>query len=590
MTTWTSADERVQLFCGDNREALKKLGDNSIDAIVTDPPYALTNSASSKTGFMGEEWDGELPGVDTWKEALRVAKPGAHLLAFGGSRTYHRLACAIEDAGWEIRDGLSLLQEPQWAAFWDSLDDAQRDALLRLLGPGILLWVYATGFPKSLDISKEFDRRAGVERQVVGTKVGLPGYSLAPDQGRGVPCVASGDSAKECLITAPVTDLARQWEGWGTALKPSWEPIILARKPMLSSVADNVREFSTGGLNIDGCRIRGAGEEVHTPASDPTKRQGTVGTDLGITRADTDKFQAAQAESVARTNLLGRWPANLLLQHAEGCRCVGTTQVRRSLREATCDLPAKQTFKGWKQGGRSLGETEETVENWECVPNCPVRMLGEQSGESSSSGGNFSGSNALGQDSGWNNHNNKPTAIARPIDKGTAARFFFCAKPARWERDEGAPSETLSGAEAVHRQEGSKGLENPRAGSGRTADKVRNFHPTVKPVSLMRELVRLVTPPEGIVLDLFMGSGSTGIACVFEGFRFLGVEREEKFFDLAKERIDYAQVKKQVASKLPTNMLTPKVRPLPPPPEEPLPGLGLSKSKLEKLVRKASKR
>ena len=205
----------MTIHCGDCREVLPTFGAESFDACVTDPPYGLE--------FMGKDWDHGIPGVPFWEAVKRVLKPGAHLLAFGGTRTHHRLMCAIEDAGFEIRD--------------------------------TVCWLYGTGFPKSLDVSKAIDKAAGAEREVVGTKLGQPGYSLAPDKGRGTYSPDGRDSEVECAVTSPATDAARQWDGWGTALKPAWEPIVLARKPLTGTVAANVQEHGTGALNIDGCRI-----------------------------------------------------------------------------------------------------------------------------------------------------------------------------------------------------------------------------------------------------------------------------------------------------------------------------------------------
>jgi hypothetical protein len=245
----------MTVHLGDCREVLKALPAESIHSCVTDPPYGLS--------FMGKGWDHGVPGVEFWTEVMRVLKPGAHLLAFGGTRTYHRLACAIEDAGFEVRD--------------------------------CIMWIYATGFPKSHDVSKGIDKAAGAEREIVGSKMGLPGYSLAPDKGRGVPCVAHGDSEKECSITAPATPAARQWQGWGTALKPAHEPIIVARKPLIGTVAENVLRHGTGAINVDGCRV-GSEQTV-------TIRNGDSGGKSAFGR-DERKF--------SRINPPGRWPANII--------------------------------------------------------------------------------------------------------------------------------------------------------------------------------------------------------------------------------------------------------------------------------------
>ena len=216
-------DDRATIYHGDCREVIATLPDCSLDAIVTDPPYEL--------GFMGKRWDasGIAYDVDLWAECLRVLKPGGHMLAFGGTRTWHRLACAVEDAGFEVRDSLA--------------------------------WLYGSGFPKSLDVSKAIDKAAGAEREVVGDKLDLPGYHLRGHAsgtgalGRGISTTTAESRLAAATITAPATDDARTWQGWGTALKPAFEPIVVARKPLTGTVAANVLEWGTGALNIDACRI-----------------------------------------------------------------------------------------------------------------------------------------------------------------------------------------------------------------------------------------------------------------------------------------------------------------------------------------------
>jgi hypothetical protein len=221
----------ITLYCANCRDMMPAMPPDSVDSIVTDPPYGLE--------FMGKGWDRGVPGVHFWQEALRVAKPGAHLLAFGGTRTFHRLACAIEDAGWEIRD--------------------------------TVMWVYGSGFPKSLDVSKAIDKAAGAEREVLGIGAADCVYLR-----RGEPCQGHGDAGKRqsgptihVAATAPATDAARQWDGWGTALKPAWEPIIVARKPLQGTVAANVLRWGVGGINVDACRIPANGE---TPTGSGDRR------------------------------------------------------------------------------------------------------------------------------------------------------------------------------------------------------------------------------------------------------------------------------------------------------------------------------
>ena len=310
-----------KLYRGDCIDILKRLKDSSVDAIVTDPPYGLC--------YQGKKWDYDVPSISIWRECLRVLKPGGHLLAFAGTRTQHRMASRIERAGFELRD--------------------------------MLAWCYSgQSTPKSLDISKAIDRAAGAERKVVG---------INKNHRVGVNSKHVGTS--NASITAPATKAARQWNGWGTGLKPCYEPISLARKPLVGSdtVITNIQKYGTGGLNIDGCRFHN------------------------------------EKDSKA-VNVNGRWPTNLLHDDSS--------------------------------------DVNDT-------------LFG-------------------------------------------ASRFYYCAKPSKAER-----------------------------GSG-------NTHETVKPVAVMQWLCKLVTQTHGVVLDPFMGSGTTGIACTVEGFRFIGIEREANYFKIARQR------------------------------------------------------
>lgn len=347
--------ERYAIIHGDCLEVMRGMDAASVDAIVTDPPYGLS--------FMGKDWDHGVPGVHFWEAALAVAKPGTHLLAFGGTRTFHRLACAIEDAGWEIRD--------------------------------TIMWVYGSGFPKSLDVSKAIDKAAGAEREVVGTKENS--FGRKPGGGDGWDEAIEGGIASDHTfnITAPATDLARKWSGWGTALKPAWEPIIVARKPLIGTVAANHAAHGVGGLNIERCRITGPKPATTRGAGGQHGRYGNL-----------------CAQGRIEDDGLGRWPANLIHDGSE--------------------------------------------------------------------------------------------EVVGPM--GSAARFFYCAKASKADRDQG------------------------------------NAHPTVKPTALMRYLCRLATPPGGVVLDPFAGSGSTGKAAMLEGFNFVGIELNAEYVDIARARIANAAV------------------------------------------------
>lgn len=410
----------VTLLHGDCLAVLPTLDADSIDAVVTDPPYGL--------GFMGKDWDHGVPGEAFWREALRVAKPGAHLVAFGGTRTHHRLTCAIEDAGWEIRD--------------------------------CLMWLYGSGFPKSLDVGKAIDKAAGAERERIrGVRSGVVGGTYAGD--------AWSREFKDSVLSAePLTDAARQWDGWGTALKPAWEPIILARKPLAGTVAQNVQQWGTGAINVDGCRI---GTETTTTTI--KNLSGAHGNQFGASGVTYPKVGE-------KVNPPGRWPANLLLDEESAALLDAQTGERG----------AASPVRGTESSRASVGAITGARER---VP------------------GAFHG------------------------DSGGASRFFYCAKASPHDRHEGCEALPERPQDPT-REAGAPGGDNPRY---RGAAARANSHPTVKPTDLMRWLVRLVTPPGGLVLDPFMGSGSTGKAARLEGLRFVGIDREAAYVEIARARI-----------------------------------------------------
>ena len=413
----------VRLFCGDALDVMRGMDAESVDAIVTDPPYGLS--------FMGKDWDHGIPGEAFWREALRVAKPGAHLLAFGGTRTFHRLTCAIEDAGWEIRD--------------------------------CVMWVYGSGFPKSLDVSKAIDKAAGVELETVGESVRRGDKRPYPRPRINGGKFFQSDQESEIVLTKAATSIAaRQWQGWGTALKPAWEPIILARKPLVGTVAANVQRYGTGALNIDGCRV----ETDWSERPESWKRSGhgakptTSMFGSGGTGIDTSR---------------GRWPANLIHDGSE---------------EVGGMFP---TCSSTRVGGN---------------PNNPRN-------------GVLCGPSMFSDSSGIECHDYR--------DSGSAARFFYCAKASKQDRDEGCewmPPRNNMRVNAPRDNE-----------AGKFATQLGNHHPTVKPTDLMRYLCRLITPPGGIVLDPFMGSGSTGKAALLEGFSFVGIDLEPEYVEIARRRI-----------------------------------------------------
>ena len=367
-----------ELHHGNCLDILRTMPDASVDAVVTDPPYGLS--------FMGKRWDYDVPGVEIWEQCLRVLKPGGYLLAFAGTRTQHRMAVRIEDAGFEIRD--------------------------------MIAWMYGSGFPKSHNVSKGFDREAGI------LKPEFKGFTVAGSSHN--PNISKTIPTNGYVPPTPVTDEAKQWQGWGTALKPAMEPITMARKPFKGTVADNVQMYGTGAINIDGCRIELCGDEDLT--------------EMHIANKST--FSAnAKDWTTTKYKPMGRWPANVL---HDGCEDV-------------------------------------------------LRGMGE------------------------------------------AARFFYTPKACKEDRDDGCEM-----MEARWKAGYSYTDTAGNAADGMFKDREtfkRNVHPTVKPTDLMRYLCRMVTPPGGIVLDPFTGSGSTGRGAVLEGFRFIGCEMDADYIEIAKARI-----------------------------------------------------
>lgn len=423
--------DRFTLHLGDCLEAMRAMPDNSVDSIVTDPPYGLSDHRPqdvtdcltawlkgeeyrpNKRGFMGRTWDSWVPGPEVWREAMRVLKPGGHILAFSGSRTMDLMSMAIRLAGFEIRDTVA--------------------------------WVYGSGFPKSMDVSKAIDKL----------------------------------DAAEYDITAPATDAARQWQGWGTSLKPAFEPCIMARKPLIGTVAENVLRHGTGAINIDGCRVAD-GTETGAAVREYTPNMANKVYGSGMGGGDWE-------------NTKGRFPANLIHD--------GSPEV--------------------------LAIFPDSAGSGGSVPNTRVAGYGAVQ--------EYHGGERQKHDAG----------------SGSAARFFYCSKVGKRERNEGLP------------------------------EGVVNNHPCLKPVDLLAYLCRLVTPPRvveivcesckradnlsalsgadqteqhcpccggrlikvtkpGVILDPFMGSGSTGKAAMLEGFRFIGCEMDPEYWLIAHSRIDAA--------------------------------------------------
>jgi len=374
----------INLINGDCLEQMKQLDDNSVDSIVCDPPYGIS--------LMGKKWDYDVPKVEVWKEAMRVLKPGGHALIACGTRTQHRMVVNIEDAGFEIRDVVS--------------------------------WIYGSGFPKSLNISKAIDKAAGKLNVIGKGKAGKTAMGQGGDWNK-------TNNPHEFDITAPATEAAKQWDGFGTALKPAVEFFTLCRKPLSEkTIAANVLKWGTGGINIDGCRVEGNGE---TPS----------GSGNPCRNAEKAAIQPGRSGGNGgnKTPIQGRFPANLIHD--------GSPEVL-------------ELFPETKNGGQ----------NKTSIKGVGMFMDGSSSGTS-----NFAG------------------------DKGSAARFFYCPKASKKDRNEG------------------------------------NTHPTVKPTALMAYLCRLITPTGGVILDPYMGSGSTGKAAVQEGFSFIGIELDPGYYEICKARV-----------------------------------------------------
>jgi site-specific DNA-methyltransferase (adenine-specific) len=495
----TQADPTTdRLLVGNCLDTLKTLADASIDSIVTDPPYEL--------GFMGKAWDasGIAYQVQLWAECLRVLKPGGYLLAFGGTRTYHRMAVAIEDAGFEIRDSIH--------------------------------WTYGSGFPKSLNVSKAIDKAAKAERKMI-KQVKRTGKEAG----------TYGAFAGNNIETAPATKAAKQWDGWGTALKPSHEPIVVARKPLDGTVADNVQQHGTGAINIDASRIGSGGGAQRGPGDigEDAETNSIYGKGLGLGNA------------APRIEGLGRFPANTLLTHNHDCK-----QISTLIEDMPEQVAGQATIGTFKRGHMVTPAKTVTSAVWSCTPNCPIELLDQQSGPAGASapasGPSYSGPSKSGSMAGAFKGNGDAIPAFHD-DKGGASRFFhnsqwsqaddltpfiYQAKPGKKERNAGLDS-LPEQANKFGNQRNGEDLGNGSVNDKFTTEPSKNFHPTVKPVELIRYLIKMVTPPKGTVLDPFLGSGTTAVAAILEGFDWKGCELTEDYVPIIKGRVAWAHKQKK---------------------------------------------
>lgn len=510
------SEYRNQIIHGDCLEVLAGLPENVFDSCITDPPYGMSSDPdmlevlthwmsgekyvhTDRGGMMNKSWDSFVPGPEYWRAVYRVLKPGAYLLAFASTRTWDLMSIAIRLAGFENRDTI--------ACFGGN--------------PGIA-WVHAQGFPKGLDVSRAVDQIYGMEREVIGPSRWAHGNGGKREKKK--TNVYGNGQVQKLVETAAASLEAKRWAGWNTSLKPAWECVLVFRKPIREkTIAANVVKWGTGAVNVEGCRINvNNGESV----------QSNYGS--GTFTGDGYVGQGREYQND------GRWPANVILMHTEHCECFGTNSVRSHGEISGIGGKATVTFGDGYKCGRSarvpFPDGTETVELWRCLIGCPrcgkawtaetkqvcpecgcgdtewlcaVKMLDEQL--------------SIRKD------------IQVFVDTGGASRFFYCGKASPDEWDLGCRALPLRPSFMV--EGGSKTVSNQ---TGKQYDRKtvqRNSHPTLKPISLIRYLVRLVTQKGGLVLDPFLGSGTTCLAALREGMEYCGVEREDEYAEIARARL-----------------------------------------------------
>ena len=422
-----------KVITGDCIEEMKKLSKNSVDSVVTDPPYGLA--------FMGKSWDDFSPKEfqefsQKWGEqALRLLKPGGYLLAFCGTRTYHRLVVGLEDAGFTIKDQID--------------------------------WLYGQGFPKSHDISKAIDKHFDKEDERENTGELMKGHSEGRNRTYGKNGNIYGDIEETtAYVTKPATSEAEEWEGWGTALKPAHEPIVVAQKPRDGTYAENCLKWGTGGINIDESRVE---------HNEPIKKKKAQSGGNKVYR------QSGRYEDTTELKPSGRWPANIIHDNSE--------EVRECFPETKSGKAVVGTGKGYAENASGIASTGK-------ITSCFA-------------------------------------------DSGNASRFFYSAKAQKSERNAGLEDLEPEKRSSKDKMMGDSKSFKTGSGNERTTE-LKNNIATLKPINLMRWLCRLVTPEDGVVLDPFGGSGTTGCAAVIEGFDYLLIEKRERFAKtIAPKRIEY---------------------------------------------------
>ena len=579
-------DYENRVLLGKCLVVLRELPDACLDACVTDPPYGLgtkeptvkqliafLKGADLDTGgdFMGAKW--EIPSVLVWREVYRVLKPGAHVLSFGGTRAWDLISMGLRAAGFEYRDTIA----DEYAA---------------------LQWIHGQGMPKSLNVSKAIDEEAGAKREVVGT-YRVSGNALTPTSEKGGTFVTGAPNSPpgELEITAPATAEAKVWSGYGTGVKPAWEPILVFRKPLDGKVIDNVREHGTGALNIDATRVK----------TDENLSGGAYAQE-GADRADG--YEVWRYKRLGGAGEFqqpsGRWPSNLVFAHAPGCKRVGSKKVEAS-RAGTLTSTEKAlgliNDDGWQPKPTNYQYPEdgiETVEDWKCVEGCPVKELDKQSGDRPSTLTGRADPTKAQPHPGTETNPNSTFLGERSYhsdvyaDSGGASRFFpqfEGDEPGEWDCVEGCPireldeqsgkirsgvKETGKGARrdghpdwrfaegtSCYADEGGasrffpsfpgqepvevpfKYVAKPSKRETHLDGLIKNDHPTKKPVELMKWLVRLVCPTGGIVLDPYCGSGSTLHAACEEGMLYVGIDEDEHAVEIATARMDIVSGREQ---------------------------------------------